>query len=193
MTQTVCKIGQVETNSKLAIIKETAKLIEDLHFTITVGKNNSQQITSDIDSAISKVLAAKYPLIRDPAQLKVSVNNAIIGEVDLAFQYSDGTIAYVETEKSNKKTIWFDYVKLVTKIEYESKRVGIIICPKNYAHKVGIWNLYRDALSYGAHLDRLSTNKSFSRVVVIGYTQFAYFAGKWLPFDSQVIQKLKLM
>jgi hypothetical protein len=77
----------------LAIIKETAKLIEDLHFTITVGKNNSQQITSDIDSAIAKVLAAKYRLIKDPAQLKVSVNSEIIGEVDLAFQYSDGATA----------------------------------------------------------------------------------------------------
>jgi hypothetical protein len=193
MSQAVCKIGQVETNSKLSIVKETAKLIEDLRFTITIGKNNSQQITSDIDSSIAKVLAAKYRLIKDPAQLEVSVNSGIIGEVDLAFQYSNGATAYVETEKSNKKTIWFDYVKLVTKIGHESNRVGIIICPKNYAHKVGIWNLYRDALSYGAHLDRLSTNESFSRVAVIGYTQFAYLDGKWLAFDSQVIQKLKLI
>jgi hypothetical protein len=96
-------------------------------------------------------------LIRNVADPKVFVKESksastasseFIGEVDIAFRYSDGTTAYVETEKTNKKSVWFDLVKLATKVDDRSDRIGIVICPRNYAHKMGTWDLYRDALSY---------------------------------------------
>jgi hypothetical protein len=201
MSQTLCKISKVETNSPLPIVNDMVSVLEDLPLRISIGKNNSRQITSDVDSTISAKLGERYDLIRDVAELKVFVKESkaasagsskFIGEVDFAFRYFAGSTAYVETEKTNKKTVWFDLVKLVTKVDDRDDRIGVVICPKNYAHKTGIWDLYRDALSYRNHLARLSGNDCFGKIAVIGYTQFAFLARNWIPFDSQVVEKLKM-
>ncbi len=79
------------------------------------------------------------------------------------------TAAYIEIEKSNKKTLWFDFVKLISKVEGHPNRVGIVICPKNYAHRLGTWNLYHEAVLYHKHLARLSNNDNLNQIAVIGY------------------------
>jgi hypothetical protein len=45
MSETLCKISKVETNSPLPIVNEMASVLEDLQFKIVIGKNNSRQIT----------------------------------------------------------------------------------------------------------------------------------------------------
>ena len=163
------KISSVETESQLRFALNVVSLISDLEFSVDVGKANSRQITSDIDERISRKLEEKYQLISGKEELRVYAGSNHIGEIDLAFSDNEnGVIAYIEIEKTNKKTLWFDYVKLVSKIENDPTRIGIVVCPKNYAHRRGTWNLYQDALQYRNHLARLSCNDSFDRIAVIG-------------------------
>ena len=186
------KLSSIETTSKLAIVDDVARLLQDLEFEIKIGASNSSQITNDIDSRISRKLGESYQLITNQQDLEVDANGNSIGEIDIAIRIpKDGVIVYIEVEKSNKKTIWFDYIKLLTKIKNDPKRIGIVICPKNYAHKIGTWNLYHDAISYLSHLVRLSNNKNIDRIGVIGYTQFAFLEGEWQAFSPGIIQKLK--
>jgi hypothetical protein len=76
MSQTLCKISKVETNSPLPIVNDMVSVLEDLPFRISIGKNNSRQITSDVDSTISAKLGERYDLIRDVAELKVFVKES---------------------------------------------------------------------------------------------------------------------
>jgi hypothetical protein len=188
------KISSIETESQLGFALNIARLISDMEFSITVGKANSRQITSDIDSRISRKLEAEYQLISKKHDLSVCANNTHIGEVDLAVKdVSNGDIAYIEIEKTNKKTLWFDYVKLLSKIGDQPSSVGIVICPRNYAHKIGVWDLYQDAIIYRNHLARLSRNENLSRIAVIGYIQMAYVDEQWQEIGPEVVQRLKEM
>lgn len=186
------KISSTETESTISLAVDVTRCISDLKFDVTVGKKNSKQITSNIDSNISKRLSEKYELISDKSKLSVYAENERIGEVDLSFNDTqNGTVAYIEIEKSNKKTLWFDFVKLISKVEGHPNRVGIVICPKNYAHRLGTWNLYHEAVLYHKHLARLSNNDNLNQIAVIGYLQFAYLDGGWKEFSPEVIKRLK--
>ncbi len=186
------KISCVETDSKLPLALEVVKLISNLKFNVTIGKSNSRQITSDIDLMISNKIKETYQPIKNENYLDVYVENEYIGKVDLGFiDNANEIICYIEIEKSNKKNLWFDYVKLISKIENDPNRIGIVICPKNYAHKLGIWNLYDEAILYKKHLARLSNNNDLNRIAAIGYLQFANLNGTWEEFSPEFIQRLK--
>ncbi len=47
-----------------------------------------------------------------------------------------GIKAVIEIEKGNKKTIWFDFIKMWMFIEAKKADFGVLICPVNYAHKL---------------------------------------------------------
>jgi len=186
------KISSVETESQLGFALNVVSLISDLEFSVDVGKANSKQITSDIDGSISRRLEEKYQPISGKAELSVYAENSHIGKVDLAFNDTEnGVIAYIEIEKTNKKTLWFDYVKLVSKIGDDPRRIGVVICPKNYAHSRGTWDLYQEALRYRNHLTRLSFNENFNRIAIIGYLQLAYLDEEWKEFSPEVVNRLK--
>jgi hypothetical protein len=186
------KISSVETESQLGFALNVVSLISGLKFSINVGKANSKQITSDIDERISRRLKEKYQPISGKEELSVYAESSHIGAVDLAFSDNEnGVIAYIEIEKTDKKTLWFDYVKLVSKIGNDPSRIGIVICPKNYAHRRGTWDLYQEALVYRNHLARLSHSNSFNRIAVIGYLQLAYIDKEWKEFSPEVIKRLK--
>jgi len=121
----------------------------------------------------------------------VQADGEKVGELDIVFRDGDDVSYYMEIEKSNKKTLWFDYIKILTKLEEDSNGRGIIMCPTNYAHKVGVWNLYKEAVLYKNHLKRVFSGNTLNRVAVIGYTQYAYLDGKWKEYDSNIIRRIK--
>ena len=57
------KISSIETESQIGFAINIARLISDMEFSITVGKANNRQITSDIDDRISRRLEAKSTVI----------------------------------------------------------------------------------------------------------------------------------
>ena len=186
------KISEIETFPVSSLVSDIARSISELEFDVTIGKNNNKQITSNIDQKITEKIGETYRLLLKDQELMVFEEGEKIGKVDLAFRVGEGkTVAYVEIEKSNKKTLWFDYVKLASKAQENPHNIGIVICPKNYAHKLGTWNLYKEAVLYRSHLARLTNNDTLNKITVIGYTQYARFNGKWKEFSPEIIKQLK--
>ncbi len=186
------KISEIETFPISSLVIDIASSISELEFDVNIGRNNNKQITTNIDQKIAEKFGETYRLLRKSQELMVFAEGKDIGKVDLAFRVGDSsTVAYVEIEKSNKKTLWFDYVKLASKAQENPHNIGIVICPKNYAHKLGTWNLYKEAVLYRSHLARLTNNDTLNRISIIGYTQFARFNGKWKEFSPEIITQLK--
>ena len=187
------KMSEIETFPVSSLVSDIASSISELEFDVNIGKNNNKQITTTIDQKIAAKIGETYRLLRKNQELMVFAEGEEIGKVDLAFQVRDSsTVAYVEIEKSNKKTLWFDYVKLASKAQENPDNISIVICPKNYAHKLGTWNLYKEAVLYRSHLARLANNDILNRISIIGYTQYARFNGKWKEFSPEIIKQLKV-
>jgi len=187
------KMADIEISPPVSsLVSDIASSISELGFDVNIGKNNNKQITTTIDQQIAEKVGETYRILLKNQELMVFAEGEEIGKVDLAFLVGDSsTVAYVEIEKSNKKTLWFDYVKLASKVQEKPNNIGIVICPKNYAHKLGTWNLYEEAVLYRSHLARLTNNDILNRISIIGYTQYARFNGKWKKFSPEIVKQIK--
>lgn len=98
-----------------------------------------------------------------------------------------------EIEKSNKKTIWFDFIKILIFIGENKADFGILIVPKNYARKLGVWNLFDEARFYRYCLARFAKVdfNLLSKIAIIGYTQKVSIGGNWKLLDSFVFTDIK--
>ena len=121
----------------------------------------------------------------------VETDGINVGKLDLIFKDGKNNAYYMEIEKSNKKTLWFDYIKILTQIESDQNSRGIVMSPSNYAHSVGVWDLYKEAVIYKNHLKRVFGGGTIDRVFVIGYTQYAFIDNDWQEFDSAVVKQIK--
>jgi hypothetical protein len=121
----------------------------------------------------------------------VFANGAKFGELDIVFRDRQKISYYMEVEKSNKKTLWFDYIKILTKLESDPNGLGVVMCPVNYTHSGGVWNLYQEAVIYKNHLKRVFGSSFLDRVSVLGYMQYAFLDGKWQKFDRNVVKHIK--
>ncbi len=184
------KIANIQVNEDNTDLKNIARILENIEFSVKVKKSNSNQLDSDIDTKIEEAISKHYVVLRSKSDLLVEAEGAKIGELDIVFRDSK-TNYYMEIEKSNKKTLWFDYIKILTRLESDVNGIGILVCPTNYAHKVGVWNLYKEAVSYKKHLKRVFGSESLDRVAVLGYTQYAYLESKWLKYNSSIIAEVK--
>ena len=185
------KISDIETDDLNDISTFISDEIVDLRFSVTVKSTNSKQLDSNIDSVVENQLAKVASKLLSKSDRVIKTQGEKIGELDIAFEANNGTTYFIEIEKSNKKTLWFDYVKLLTLVKEHENSYGIIICPKNYAHKVGTWNLYKEAVAYKAHLARVFDSSSLNRIYVIGYTQYAFLDERWQAFSPELIHRIK--
>lgn len=186
----VFKIDDIEADESNALTSYITDDLSDLKFKIIIKQTNSKQLDSDIDLAIEKKLSIRSQILPDEEKV-IKANGEKIGELDIVIKTTNDITYFIEIEKSNKKTLWFDYVKLLTVIKGSPNSFGIIICPKNYAHSVGVWNLYKEAVTYKAHLVRLFGPVAMERIFIVGYTQYAHLRGKWKPFTTSVIKEIK--
>jgi len=99
----------------------------------------------------------------------------------------------IEIAKSNKKTIWFDLIKILMVIGQNIGHFGLLVVPRNYAHKIGVWDLFREARYYKWCLAQFAKVDSclLSKIAIIGYTQEARISGNWTKLDSSVVSSIK--
>lgn len=185
------KISDIEVDEVNEISTFISKELVNLKFNVTIKQTNSKQLDSNIDAVIENKLAQNAIKVLSKGDLVITTQGEKVGELDIAFKGNNGFTYFIEIEKSNKKSLWFDYVKLLTVIKGNKNSYGIILCPKNYAHKVSIWNLYKEAVAYKSHLARIFEKSDLDRVYVIGYTQYAYLDDKWQNFSPKIIHRIK--
>jgi|GEM_PF-5855436 len=184
------KIANIQMLVDNVDLKNIARLLENTEFSVRVKKSNSNQLDSDIDSKVEEALSKNYLVMPSKSDLLVEAEGVKVGELDIVFS-NNKTTYYMEIEKTNKKTLWFDYIKILTRLESDVNGIGILMCPTNYAHKIGVWNLYKEAVIYKKHLKRVFGAESLDRVAVFGYTQYAYLKSDWVEYDSSIIAKIK--
>jgi len=185
------KIAQIQTKELDKDFIEIARIFEDMEFSVTIKKTNGKQLDSNIDEKIIEQLSEYFSVTQSKSELLVQAGGEKVGELDIVFHDHGDIPYYMEVEKSNKKTLWFDYIKILTKLAENPDGRGVIMCPTNYAHKVGVWNLYKEAVLYKNHLIRVFGGEALNRVAVIGYTQYAHIDGHWKEYDSEIVQRIK--
>jgi len=99
----------------------------------------------------------------------------------------------IEIEKSNEKTVWFDFIKLLMLIGEGMAHFGLLVVPKNYAFRSGKWNLFDEARYYRWCLARFAKADPIllSKVAIIGYKQEVCISGKWVELDSTAVRSIK--
>lgn len=152
---------------------------------------NNFQINFDFDSSWIKAMNAtglKSESLRNLGNLQEIPNI----QPDAILSKDNVTVA-VEIEKTNKKTIWFDLIKIMLLIGQGVADFGILVVPRNYAHKIGVWNLFSEARYYRWCLAEYAKvgHNLLSKIAIIGYTQEAYISGNWTQFDSSVVKSIK--
>ena len=107
----------------------------------------------------------------------------------------DGVKIVIEIEKTNKKTIWFDLIKIMMHIGGSVVDFGVLVVPQNYAHKNDPpWDLFDEAVKYKSYLLQYAKvdNSLLSKIAIIGYTQEANIDKDWKQFDSSIVTSIKL-
>jgi hypothetical protein len=108
--------------------------------------NNYQIDISNFDSQLVKRASAvgwkekPLPNLRELGDVPNIKPDALLTQ--------DGVDIALEIEKSNEKTIWFDFIKLLMLIEKNVADFGLLVVPRNYAFRTGTWNLFDEARYY---------------------------------------------
>lgn len=99
----------------------------------------------------------------------------------------------IEIEKSNEKTVWFDFIKLLMLIGETVADFGILVVPKNYAFSKGQWDLFAEARYYRWCLEQFAKVDSnlLSKIAIIGYKQEVFISDKWVPLTKNSIKTIK--
>jgi len=153
--------------------------------------NNYQIDISDFDSQLVRKASAvgwNEKTLPKPQELGDIPN---IKPDALLTQY--GLNITVEIEKSNEKTVWFDFIKLLMLIDINVADFGLLVVPCNYAFRTGKWNLFTEARYYRWCLERFAKVDvgSLSKIAVLGYTQQVQTPSGWTNLDDSVLRTVK--
>lgn len=171
-------------------IIETA--INNLQYNgIIKSLSNSSQITVDFDECFVEALLAQ-----GCGKQPMSILNKLKGIPNIrpdAMLTKDEANFCIEIEKTNKKTIWFDFIKFMMLIRAEVADFGVLLVPRNYAHAKGVWDLFKEARFYKHCLGQFAgvDEKLLSKIAIIGYSSETLFENKWLELDSSLITEIK--
>lgn len=180
------------SNAFLESINHVVEATEGLRFAAMIkSPTNNYQMALDFDNAwCSSVKATrKWDGIPFDAKSLKEIPN-----IKPDFLLSNGsTVLAVEIEKSNEKTIWFDLIKLMMLINGGIVQFGLVVAPRNYAHKTGVWHLFDRAHFYkyclykyaGVHIDLIKS------IAIVGYTQEAKVSGRWTQLSKDVVIDIK--
>lgn len=176
----------------LKSINQIVGATEEIRFLATIrSPTNSYQMDLDFDIAwISSIkVAGKWDKI--PFDAKFLEN---IPDIKPDFLLSNrSSVLAIEIEKSNEKTIWFDLMKLMMLINGGIVQFGLILAPRNYAHKTGVWRPFDRARFYKYCLHRYA-NVSLDlikSIAILGYTQEAKISGSWKQLSKEVVIHIK--
>lgn len=187
------EIEPIHPSRFLSIVEDVIKAVEGMQFTGTIASAaNNYQINTDFDKAwiarMTKGVDWQRAVL--PALGKLGEIPSIQPD---GFLTKDSMTVAIEIEKSNKKTIWFDIIKILIFVGQGIADFGLLLVPRNYAHKLGEWDLFEEARFYRWCLIRFAEVKPelLSRLAIIGYTQEAHVAGNWMRLDSASLIDIK--
>ncbi len=196
------KVGKVEEdNISISLLSKTVKdlkeMLCDLQYSGTLQNTNSRQLDIHFDGALfSELSKNNWTLEKTP---KLNMPNFSEGkgnpEVDLIISSEKlgGKKIVVEIEKGNKKTIWLDFIKMWMFMKAKKADYGLLICPVNYAHKHGEWNLFKEAKNIKKYLERFADvpKNKLNQIGIVGYTQMIKDGRKYKYWNKEEFKKIK--
>ena len=180
------------TDTFLRSINQIVGATEGLRFLATIkSPANSYQMDLNFDDAWCASVKATGVWDEIPFNAK-SLKEIPDIKPDFLLSNSSAVLA-VEIEKSNEKTIWFDLMKLMMLINGGIVQFGLIVVPRNYAHKTGVWHPFDRARFYKYCLNKYANvNIDLIRsIAVLGYTQEAKVLGSWTRLSKDVVIHIK--
>ncbi len=184
----------IHSKDDIECIEGIVNIMEGMSFKgVIKSKGNSNQIDVDFDSAwINKIRDAHWKTV---TLSKIKEFKDIPNIQPDAIMTKDGKTVVVEIEKSNKKSIWFDFIKILMLTDKKKKQAdfGLLIVPRNYAHRYAVWDLFKEARYYRWCLLRFAKidPQLMSKIAIIGYTQETDISGSWKQFDLDIIKEVK--
>ena len=152
------------------------------------GKANSYQLTSNLDDRLIHSIGWVSSQLKPDKEL-----GQLPGiKPDGLFDYGTSRIL-LEVEKTNKKTIWFDLIKMIMLIRSHAAEYGLLVVPRNYCHSLGAWDLYKEAKFYRYCLSHFAgvSDDWLSKIAVVGYTQQVDANGSWMELDVKRLKSIK--
>jgi len=190
-----CHRGQNEPSHPDSFLRSINQIIlatEGLEFHASIqSPANSYQMNLDFDHAWGTLL------IRSGIWQEKPFDASTLTEIpDIQPDFlltNDSEILAVEIEKSNKKTIWFDLIKLMMLIGGGIVQFGLIVAPRNYAHRMGVWDLFESARFYKYCLQKYAKTELdlIKNIAVLGYTQEVRVSGNWAELRRESINEIK--
>jgi hypothetical protein len=138
----------------------------DFAFRVDDPTKNQGQLESDFDAKLESVL-----LSRGARPYNLALPAGVPQELDFAFSFGDHNVA-VEIEKANQDKILRDIPKSHIYL-HAGAHFAIVVLPRNYAHKHGVWNLfefgierYDECRTYG-----FGSPDKLGRIALLGFDQ----------------------
>jgi hypothetical protein len=139
----------------------------DFSFRVDDPTVNQGQLACSFDAEMEMALQAGGTV-----PFTLSLPPDVPQELDFAFSFEECTVA-VEIEKANREKILRDILKSHIYL-HAGARYALIVLPRNYAHKHGIWNLfafgverYNECRTYG-----FGTPDKLGRIALLGFDQY---------------------
>ena len=174
-------------------VADTIKATEEMEFDGTIKSSaNNYQVSLDFDDTWVKRMTGTTAWQDKPLAVPADLLE-IPGIQPDCLLAKNGTTVVVEIEKANKKTIWFDIIKILMLIGEQAASAGLLLVPRNYAHRRGEWNLFNDARFYRSCLIRFAkvNPELLSKLAIVGYTQEVLINGNWARLDKAVLSDIK--
>ncbi len=190
-----CYKDEVEPPHPDILLKSVKHIIaatEGLQFIATIkSPTNSYQMDLDFDEAWFASLKATGLWKGVPFDAKALKDIPDI-KPDSVLS-NDSIVLAVEIEKSNEKTIWFDLIKLMMLINGGIVQFGLIVAPRNYAHKTGVWHPFERARFYKYCLYKYANVDIvlMKSIAIMGYTQEAKVLDEWKRLSKDVVVHIK--
>lgn len=170
--------------------QEIVRLVQDLQYEGYIkSKENSYQVNLNFDDKLhARVCSGGIECISGPVLHAANeVARAVGLNADLLLRVpSNGSAVVVEIEKANREKILRDIVKMLLFFEAGQADLAVLVCPRNYVHTGGVWNLFDTAqqvLRAFVRVTELPPSKS-ERFALIGFTQEIFVDGRWTVWDK---------
>ena len=198
------RVGKVETNLEgcpdnlKRVASSVSDVLKTLEYIGRTKKKNSKELSILFDSALfDRLDSLGWDCQRDPVVNSDVLEGHSGSERADAIVRENGTgcFAVMEIEKANKKTLWFDFIKLWMYIESRQAEVGLLVVPFNYAHKSGEWHLFEEANRCKFFLRRFAevAEGKLDLIGIIGYEQEIFRDNEFRLWDSREFNLLKSM
>jgi hypothetical protein len=190
---------QVEVEGCTTFVKtaaeELAALLRGLPYEGTLRETNSTQLDIGFENSLEvRLRESEWSLEVEPVLNVSRLPERTEGaKADFIIWKTKNPRLVLEVEKANKKTLWFDFMKVWLFMATEQADCGLLVCPLNYAHKLGVWELFAEACRYKRLLTRVAgvPLERVSHVGIIGYEQRVHLDGDLRSWTRDTFKQIK--